>query len=138
MGLGTGGEASERILGDEIGTEGEYFVFVKELGLIGLALYLSIFILILKKSFKAYSRAEDELLKNFILSILLCGIGIFFLSIVSHTRGAIFVYYIYWWLSGYVITVYSESSWDMDNQAYRQKKPSLKEHVNKNRLWNYA
>ena len=105
-----GGEASERVLGDEIGVEGEYFVFITELGLIGLALYLSIFILILRKGFRAYSKAEDDLTKNFILSVLLCGIGIALLSIVSHTRGAIFVYYIYWWLSGYVVTVYSESS----------------------------
>jgi len=109
IGLGMGGETSLRFAGKDAGGESEYFVYASELGIIGVTLYLFIFISILKKGFKTYFKTEDNLLKYFILSVLICGIGILIVSTVSYTRGVIFVYYIFWWLAGYLIKLYSET-----------------------------
>jgi O-antigen ligase len=109
-GLGIAGEASHRFKGDAAAGESEYFVYAAELGLIGVGLYLFLFLSILKTGLKTYPNIKDVEMKNALISILACGIGLLIISGISHTRGAIFVYYVFWWLAGYLVKVTSERS----------------------------
>jgi O-antigen ligase len=107
VGLGMAGETSQRFQGLEAGGESEYFVYASELGLIGLTLYCVIFLSVLKRGFRAFFKTKEPYTKNFILAVTMCGLGILIVSTISYTRGAIFGYFIFWWLAGYLVRVQS-------------------------------
>ncbi len=105
LGLGSSGRIGAS-LGENIGGENQYIIIGVQVGIIALALYLSVYVSLIRTAKKWYgklTRRERQLC----LAILLIKIGFIIPSLTSETESSVYISYMTWFLSGVFISIIS-------------------------------
>jgi len=103
MGLGESGRVSIAIK-ENIGGENQLIIIGVQTGVIGLLLYLSITIAIIKEGVKNLKNAAEQDWK-LIIAVILIKIGLIIPLFTAEIESYIYVSYITWFLSGYMINL---------------------------------
>ena len=103
MGLGESGRVSIAIK-ENIGGENQLIIIGVQTGVIGLLIYLSITIAIIKEGVKNLKNAAAQQWK-LIMAVVLIKIGLIIPLFTAEIESYIYVSYITWFLSGYMINL---------------------------------
>ena len=113
MGLGESGRVSIAIK-ENIGGENQLIIIGVQTGVIGLLIYLSITIAIIKEGVKNLKNAAEQHWK-LIMAVVLIKIGLIIPLFTAEIDSYIYVSYITWFLTGYMINIIQSPKEQVNN-----------------------
>lgn len=106
LGLGSSGQVAAS-LGDNVGGENQFIIIGVQTGLIGLGLYIALFISVIKQTtFWFYRLNGNE--KKICLVLLLTKIGLLIPFLTSEVENSVYISYMLWFLTGIFINIISK------------------------------
>jgi len=103
LGLGTSGRVAGS-LGDNVGGENQYIIIGVQAGIIALLLYLSVYIMLIKTSFK-WLRVLKGKERKVCMAVFLMKVGFFIPLLTSEVESSSYISYVNWFLSGLLISI---------------------------------
>lgn len=103
LGLGTSGRVAGT-LGENIGGENQFIIIGVQAGVIALLLYLFIYIMIVKTSYKWLNHLKGKE-RQVCITVLLMKIGLFIPMLTSEVESSSYVSYMNWFLTGLLISM---------------------------------
>ena len=105
MGLGTSGNVGNTF-NNSIGGESQFFVIGVQAGVICMIIYISTYICVILKAKEYYSQYNGKI-KRLALMVLLLKVGLIIPTITSELESYIYISYIVWFFTGYLINLTS-------------------------------
>jgi len=103
LGLGTSGRVAGS-LGDNVGGENQYIIIGVQAGVVALLLYLSVYIMLIKTSFK-WLRVLKGKERKVCMAVFLMKVGFFIPLLTSEVESSSYISYVNWFLSGLLISI---------------------------------
>jgi len=107
LGLGTSGRVAGS-LGDNVGGENQYIIIGVQAGIVALFLYLSVYIMLIKTSFK-WLRVLKGKERKVCMAVFLMKIAFFIPLLTSEVESSSYISYVNWFLSGLLISIIMHS-----------------------------
>lgn len=103
LGLGTSGRVAGS-LGDNVGGENQYIIIGVQAGVVALLLYLSVYVMLIKTSFK-WLRVLKGKERKVCMAVFLMKVGFFIPLLTSEVESSSYISYVNWFLSGLLISI---------------------------------
>ena len=103
LGLGESGRVAGTV-GQNVGGENQLIIIGVQAGIIGVGLYVAIYVLLIKTAFRSFKIMKGKE-RKIALALLLMKIGFIIPIITSNFESYIYISYISWFISGLFITM---------------------------------
>lgn len=104
-GLGTTDLAAVRVGILPLAIDNQYLEYAVELGLLGLALHLLIFVAITAAAFRVIRESSDETTRTSAMVVAVATLGILINALTAGVFNSLTLAYLYFWLAGALVTV---------------------------------